>query len=157
MKWNASCSNAVYTPPTLTPPTTPSPDEMQRICRAASDKYPSKRFFFTYADSSCRTYVYCERNSISSYIFETTLTGSCSSPNIYFNTISGKCQGTLPDSCRADAVSTTTESRLSQTSTTVFTTQGITQQTTEETTAQTTAETTEQTTEATTEQTETDR
>ncbi|KAM8709731.1 hypothetical protein ACLKA7_016526 [Drosophila subpalustris] len=105
IKWTATCSNDVYTPPTLEPPTTPSPTVQQSLCAdAAVGK--TTRFFYAYGDSSCRSYVYCERNSVSNSYFETTFAGSCSSPNPYFNTAIGRCQARVPENCSTDAPTT---------------------------------------------------
>lgn len=103
--WNSSCSNAEYVPPTQAPPTTPSANEMQTICQAALAT-KNTRYFYTYADSSCRTYVYCQRSSLTTTIFTTTLTGSCSSPTPYFDTARGVCQATKSASCLAEAPTT---------------------------------------------------
>ncbi|KAH8302366.1 hypothetical protein KR044_005603 [Drosophila immigrans] len=104
---SASCSNLDYTPPTQSPPTTPSPAVEQSICKeAAATK--TTRYFFAYTDSTCRSYVYCERSTTTSTVFTTTFSGGCTSPNHYFNTVSGRCQATTPDSCRTDAPTTTT-------------------------------------------------
>ncbi|KAH8408623.1 hypothetical protein KR215_008348 [Drosophila sulfurigaster] len=104
-KLSVPCSSAAYTTPTPAPPTTPSTDNQKSICQAASVNKKTL-YFFTYADSSCRTYVYCERSSSTSTDFTTTLSGSCSSPNPYFNTVSGKCQASVPDNCESEAPST---------------------------------------------------
>ncbi|KAH8371728.1 hypothetical protein KR093_008725 [Drosophila rubida] len=115
---NATCSNTVYTPPTETPPTTPSPIVEQSICQSAAAT-KTGRYFFAYADSSCRTYVYCERSSVTSTTFTTTFSGSCASPNIYFNTANGRCESSIPDSCRNEArTTTTTEASVPTTTTT---------------------------------------
>jgi len=105
VKLNVSCTNDVYTPPTLEPPTTPSPIEQQSICVQAAEGKTS-RFFYAYADWSCRSYVYCERNSLSNTYFESTFSGRCSSPNPYFNTVTGRCQARVPENCRTDAPTT---------------------------------------------------
>ncbi|KAH8302365.1 hypothetical protein KR044_005598 [Drosophila immigrans] len=116
-KKNATCSNLDYTPPTQSPPTTPSPAVEQSICQEAAAK-KTTRYFFAYADSTCRTYVYCERSTTTSTVFTTTFSGGCNSPNPYFNTVSGSCQATTPDSCRTDAP-TTTQAPTTQTPTTL--------------------------------------
>lgn len=103
--WNSSCSNAEYVPPTQAPPTTPSESELQSICQAALAT-KNTRYFYTYADSTCRTYVYCQRSSLTTTIFTTTLTGSCSSPTPYFDTARGVCQATKSASCLAEAPTT---------------------------------------------------
>ncbi|XP_060651633.1 threonine-rich protein [Drosophila nasuta] len=105
-QYNATCSNAVYTPPTQAPPTTPSPTEVLSICQEAAET-KTTRYFFAYADSTCRTYVYCEKASLTSTTFTQTFTGGCSSPTPYFNTATGRCQATISDSCRTDAPTTT--------------------------------------------------
>ncbi|KAM8709020.1 hypothetical protein ACLKA7_015914 [Drosophila subpalustris] len=103
--YNVSCNNEVYTPPTLEPPTTPTLIEQQIICKdAAVGK--TNRFFFAYVDSSCRNYVYCERDTASNTYFQSTFFGSCHSPNPYFNTAIGRCQAKVPENCRTDAPTT---------------------------------------------------
>ncbi|KAH8397427.1 hypothetical protein KR222_003755, partial [Zaprionus bogoriensis] len=114
--WNSSCSNAVYTPPTLSPPTTPSPSDIQSICtQAAASK--STRYFYAYADATCRSYVYCQRRTTTTTIFDTTFAGSCSSPTPYFNTANGACQATVPASCLEEAPTTVASSTTSTTTT----------------------------------------
>ncbi|XP_062131595.1 uncharacterized protein LOC133842503 isoform X1 [Drosophila sulfurigaster albostrigata] len=144
-QYNATCSNAVYTPPTQAPPTTPSPTEVLSICQEAAET-KTTRYFFAYADSTCRTYVYCEKASLTSTTFTQTFTGGCSSPTPYFNTATGRCQATISDSCRTDAPTTT----QAPTTTTVTATSTTASSTSEDTTSTTTASSTSEATTSTT-------
>ncbi|XP_034109944.1 integumentary mucin C.1 [Drosophila albomicans] len=147
-QYNATCSNAVYTPPTQAPPTTPSPTEVLSICQEAAET-KTTRYFFAYVDSTCRTYVYCEKASLTSTTFTQTFTGGCSSPTPYFNTATSKCQATISDSCRTEAPTTTqapttTTTTAAGTSTTASSTSEATTSTTTDEPVTVTDEPTEQ-------------
>ncbi|XP_070070917.1 uncharacterized protein [Drosophila takahashii] len=96
--YNASCSNSVYQPATTTaaPTTTPSATQKEQYCIAAEPTTSYSYFFARNTDdSTCTTYLYCQKSG-TDWI---ALFMTCGSSTPFFDSATGKCVKTKPASC----------------------------------------------------------
>ncbi|XP_068150679.1 uncharacterized protein [Drosophila tropicalis] len=103
MSYSPSCSNGNYTAvvPTIPPTTAPTTDELKAACDVASAGYSTSLYFYAIytADSTCNSYLYCERSSLTATT-STAIRLTCpSSAAPYFDSSSGACVGTKPSNC----------------------------------------------------------
>ncbi|EDW41664.1 uncharacterized protein LOC6605864 [Drosophila sechellia] len=99
----ASCSNSEYMTTTTAAPTTvtPSAEQKNSTCTEAEKdlKIPKETwYFFTIykEDTSCHTYLYCQRNETTTW---DTVYMSCQQPKPYFDSTTSLCVSTKPTGC----------------------------------------------------------
>ncbi|XP_030571509.1 uncharacterized protein LOC115770397 [Drosophila novamexicana] len=98
LKKSPTCSEDVgYSTTTAAPASTISPADRVAICTRESSGVTTL-FFYAYADSTCKSAVYCQRNSLTSTDW-VTLTRTCPSSTPYFDTRTKNCVATKPASC----------------------------------------------------------
>ncbi|XP_016959175.1 uncharacterized protein LOC108030663 isoform X2 [Drosophila biarmipes] len=96
--YSASCSNSVYQPATTTaaPTTTPTATQKEEICSAAE---PTTNYGYFFAsntdDSTCKTYLYCQKSG-SNWI---AIFMTCDASKPYFDSTTSSCVVTKPTSC----------------------------------------------------------
>ncbi|KAH8286160.1 hypothetical protein KR054_003533, partial [Drosophila jambulina] len=104
----ATCTNSVYQPITTTaaPTTTPNADQRQQACRDAEPS-SSPSYFYTrnYDDSTCSSYLYCQKSGTDSWV---AIYMSCVNPRPFFDVSTGNCVPTRPASCSDTTTSTST-------------------------------------------------
>ncbi|XP_017080872.1 uncharacterized protein DDB_G0271670 [Drosophila eugracilis] len=111
----ATCSNSAYettTTTTAAPTTTPSATQKTDYC-AAGEPTTNPGYFFTRItdDSTCNSYLYCQKSGTSWIALYMT----CASSTPYFDSTTSSCVATEPASC---ATTTTTQSSTSSDSST---------------------------------------
>ncbi|XP_016992548.2 uncharacterized protein [Drosophila takahashii] len=114
--YNASCSNSVYQPATTTaaPTTTPSATQKEQYCIAAEPTTSYSYFFARNTDdSTCTTYLYCQKSG-TDWI---ALFMTCGSSTPFFDSATGKCVKTKPASCSVTTTTTSTTSPTDSSST----------------------------------------
>ncbi|KAH8269971.1 hypothetical protein KR018_001136 [Drosophila ironensis] len=98
---DATCSNSEYQPVTTTaaPATTPSTADQQEFCRSAEPS-SSPSFFYArnYDDSTCNTYIYCQKSGTDTWL---TVNLKCKGATLYFDTATSTCVSAWPASCSA--------------------------------------------------------
>ncbi|XP_064548363.1 uncharacterized protein LOC135435305 [Drosophila montana] len=100
LKKSATCSgDDGYTTTTAAPASTMSPSERVAICTQESSGV-STLFFYAYADTTCKSAIYCQRNSLTSDDW-VTVPRTCPSSTPYFDTRTKACVATKPASCPA--------------------------------------------------------
>lgn len=99
----ATCSNSEYTTTTTAAPTTvtPSTEQKNSACTEAEKdlQIPKETlYFFTIykEDTSCHTYLYCERTESTEW---DTVYLSCHQPKPYFDSTTSLCVSTKPTGC----------------------------------------------------------
>nr|XP_032290273.1 spore coat protein SP96 isoform X2 [Drosophila virilis] len=98
LKKSPTCSeDVVYTTTTAAPAPTISPADRVAICARESSGVTTL-FFYAYADTTCKSAVYCQRNSLTSADW-VTLTRTCPSSTPYFDIYKRNCVATKPTSC----------------------------------------------------------
>ncbi|KAH8379133.1 hypothetical protein KR009_003205 [Drosophila setifemur] len=106
----STCTNSDYATTTTTAdpnvtPSTPSPTTQQTACTAAADSLsiPATRAYFYAlytADTSCNSYLYCQRNAATASSTWTTVFLTCNNAALpYFNSATNKCVATKPSTC----------------------------------------------------------
>ncbi|XP_034657122.1 uncharacterized protein LOC117894276 [Drosophila subobscura] len=92
---NITCTNTVYTPPTA--PAVPTQDELKLACSDAGASNTNPFFDLdNAADTTCSSYIYCEKLSTSSWL---AILYSCKSPTPYYSQVDNKCIATKPTRC----------------------------------------------------------
>ncbi|XP_015033085.2 uncharacterized protein LOC26529804 [Drosophila willistoni] len=98
-----TCSNSNYTAvvPTIPPTTAPTADELKAACDVASASYSTSLYFYAIytADSTCNSYLYCERASLTATTSIAFRLNCQSSASPYFDSSSGSCVSTKPSNC----------------------------------------------------------
>ncbi|XP_052844278.1 uncharacterized protein LOC128257343 [Drosophila gunungcola] len=99
----ASCSNSEYTTTTTEAPTTvtPSSEQKKSACSAAATDLnipaTTKYFFTKYnADTTCRSYLYCERSGTTDW---SIVYMTCTSSKPFYDSAKSVCVATKPSTC----------------------------------------------------------
>ncbi|EDW40130.1 GL25086 [Drosophila persimilis] len=93
----STCSNADYTPPTV--PSVPTQTELEAAC-ALSVKTTTFFDIDNTADTTCSSYIYCEKLTESTWL---AILYSCKSPTPYYSVDANKCTATKPTRCTTQA------------------------------------------------------
>ncbi|KAH8259426.1 hypothetical protein KR026_004130 [Drosophila bipectinata] len=98
----ATCSNAeiATTTTTAAPTTTPATADLQGACTTGDPTTKPSYFYTKYSqDTTCRSYVYCQRNDSGTTPAWTAVFLTCSSTKPYFDSETKKCVAAKPASC----------------------------------------------------------
>ncbi|KAH8331825.1 hypothetical protein KR074_004982 [Drosophila pseudoananassae] len=98
----ATCSNAEFATTTTTaaPTTTPDPANLQGACTTGDTTSKPPYFYTKYSqDTTCKSYVYCQRNDSEATNKWTAVFLTCTSTKPYFDSETKKCVETKPTGC----------------------------------------------------------